>query len=220
MEGVNSIAIFYMELHFVLVVCAAIAFIAPQGEWQASPLTDLIWFCQMCSLAPPRPDQLLISPLFLFIMFEPLKKWGRMHETSVRITGGGCVCGGVWVDQIKYHSCLSERDGFIIPGTSACVWKSGVTFLVSPLPLILCHFVLSARACSAKSLDSMAGISLNQSILSSYIYEAVSEVKPQHMRLMWVSCNASGKALASLVEISTSYSGELQLRLHLLLHNN
>lgn len=40
------------------------------------------------------------------------------------------------------------------------------------------------------------------------------------MRLMWVSCNASGKALASLVEISMSYSGELQLRLHLLLHNN
>lgn len=30
------------------------------------------------------------------------------------------------------------------------------------------------------------------------------------MRLMWVSSNASGKALASLVEISVSHSGELE----------
>lgn len=111
MEGVNSIATFYMELHFVLVICAAIAFTAPQGEWQASPLTDLIWFCQMCSLAPPRPDQLLISPLFLFIMFEPLKKRGRMQETSVRITGGGWMRVGVreWTESSLSQLPVWER---------------------------------------------------------------------------------------------------------------
>jgi len=51
----------------------------------------------------------------------------------------------------------------------------------------------SAGACSTKSLGSLAGISMNQSLLSSHIYEAVSEAKPQQlMRLMCVSSNASG----------------------------
>lgn len=62
---------------------------------------------------------------------------------------------------------------------------------------------------------------MNQSLLSSHIYEAVGEAKPQRlMKLMWVSSSASGKALASLVKISMSYSGELGLRLHLLQPNN
>lgn len=126
-----------------------------------------------------------------------------------------------------YHSGLLGRDGFIIPGISVCDCKSGTTFSVSPLPSHSFSITLfslslpSAGACSAKSLGSLAGISMNQSLLSSHIYEAVSEAKPQRlMRLMWVSSNASGKALASLVEISMSYSGELELRLHLLLSNN
>lgn len=123
-----------------------------------------------------------------------------------------------------YHSGLSKRDGFIIPGISACDYKSAVTFSVSSLPshsfsvTLFCLSLSSAGACSAKSLGGLAGISMNQSLLSSHIYKAVSEAKPQHlMRLMWVSSNASGKALASLVETSMSYSGELELRLHLLL---
>lgn len=58
---------------------------------------------------------------------------------------------------------------------------------------------------------------MNQSLLSSHVYKAVSEVKPHHL---WVSSDASGKTPASLVEISMSYSGELKFILHLLLCNN
>lgn len=124
-----------------------------------------------------------------------------------------------------YHSGLSERDGFIIPGISACDCKSGVTLSVTLLAshsFSITLFCLSpSPACSAKSLGSLAGISMNQSPLSSHIYEAVSEVKPHHlMKLMWVSSNASGKSLVCLLEISTSYSAELELRLHLALCNN
>lgn len=110
-----------------------------------------------------------------------------------------------------YHCGLSVRDGFIIPGITACDCKSAVTFSVSRLlsySLSITLFSLSlssAGGCSAKSLGSLAGISMNQSLLSSHIYEAVSEAKPQRlMRLMWVSSDAAGKTHSPLCWRSAS----------------
>lgn len=155
----------------------------------------------------PRPGQLLISPLLLFIMSEWLNKRGGKRETGVRIKGGRGRLGVREPNQAYHKGPVwerqRERDGFIMPGISACDCKSGVTFPVSPLSshsfsvTLFCLPLSSAGACSAKSLGSLAGISMNQSLLSSHIYEGVSGAKPQRlMRLMWVSSSASGKALA------------------------
>lgn len=149
----------HVELHVMLVICALlIAFTAPQGDLQVSPLTGLIWFCQMCSVSPLRPRQPLISPLLLFITFESGDKRRRMWGTNMRIKGGRV--GHMSGLNLVYRSGLSKRDGFIIPGISACDCKSGVTFSVSLIPshsFSITWFHLSsspAAACSAKSLGS------------------------------------------------------------------
>lgn len=89
-------------------------------------------------------------------------------------------------------------------GILACDCKSGLTFSVPPPPTrspslcFLCLVPLLAPVLP-NPWAVLAGISMNQSLLSSHIYGAVSEAKPQRlMRLIWVSSNASGKAPASL----------------------
>lgn len=138
-------------------------------------------FVKCVPFPPPRPGQLLISPPSLFIMSEPLNKRERMQEVSVWRTGagwrcragrggGGCVNGPNRVYQeSKTALCLRE----MALSSSARVWKSGVTFLVSSLPLIRCHFVLSARACSYQ-IPGQFGWDITESVYIklSYIWSS------------------------------------------------
>lgn len=121
-----------------------IRFLALQGNRQASPLTNLIWFRQMCSLAPARPDQLLISPLPMFIMSESVNK-KRVPEITVRIKIGGSVgVSGQHQAYLSRQSWERERDAFIILGISTWDRISGVIFPrhFQTLPLILFFIVV------------------------------------------------------------------------------
>lgn len=137
---------FHVELHSIVMVCGLlIPFTAPRGDGQASPLTDLIWFCHMCSLIPPRPGQLLISPLLLFITFESGNKTWRMWGTNVTIKRGGV--GGVACERTK-SSLLQwsvwERRFYHPRHLSVWlqIWCNFLS-LSHPVPLVLYHLVSS-----------------------------------------------------------------------------
>lgn len=136
-----------------LVICAAlILFNTVEKVWKASPLTNLIGFCQMCFLALPSPGQLLISLRLLFMMVESLNKRGRRRESRERIKRLLGWVGASRPNQV-YCSGSSERDGFITHGISVRNCKFGVTLSSSNFPshlfsviyfifVCVCHFSL------------------------------------------------------------------------------
>lgn len=157
----------------ILVRCAVLIPFPPYRETGRLHLWPT-WFDFVKCVPSPlaRPDLLLIS----FIMFRSLNERRIVRETSVTVTGGGAV--GVSGQNQVYHSRLSGRDCFIIPGISMCDCKSTVSgfFSLSPFSshsisfsLCFCLALSSACACPTKSLGSLASISMNQSLLSSHM---------------------------------------------------
>lgn len=146
-------------------ICAVLMpFHAPRGNHQLSPLTDLIWFCQMCLLAPSRPSELPIFLLLLLIMFDSVNKWRKMRGRGMKTKGRLEMV--VWVCERAhrvYRCGLCEKDNFILLGNS-CWWQNFLSLPLSPLTFFL-NFVLSIdfiRVCSAKSLLRLVNLLIHR----------------------------------------------------------